>query len=119
MQILNKKINKENLLNLSTIGENHDYFDYMIKIVVDIEKEELAINAEMHYELENLLLSNGSDNKNLYGANILLDNFEIEFDSIINAPRNRDDGYPRECRYVSDPEKRNKIIQVVNKWIEM
>lgn len=75
----------------------------MVKCVVDIEKELLAINAELHSDLEKYLLDNGSENKNLYGINILLDDYEIEFDSLINPPRNREAGFPRVGRDVVDP----------------
>lgn len=65
------------------------------------------------------LLDNGSDNRNLYGINILLDDFEIEFDSLINPPRNREAGFPRAGRDVADPTARKKIVEVVNQWIEL
>ncbi len=91
----------------------------MIKCVVDIEKDLLAINAELHSDLEKYLLDNGSNNRDLYGINILLDDFEIEFDSLINPPRNREAGFPRVGRDVADPVAREKIVEVVNKWIEL
>ena len=43
------------------------------------------------------------------------DTGEIEFDSLINPPRNREDGYPRVGRYVADPVAREKIEEVVRK----
>jgi hypothetical protein len=86
---------------------------------VDIEKDLLAINAELHSDLEKYLLDNGSNNRDLYGINILLDDFEIEFDSLINPPRNREAGFPRVGRDVADPVAREKIVEVVNKWIEL
>ena len=43
------------------------------------------------------------------------DTGEIEFDSLINPPRNREDGYPRVGRYFADPEARKKIEEVVRK----
>ncbi|MCI8522402.1 MAG: hypothetical protein HFI62_04265 [Lachnospiraceae bacterium] len=86
---------------------------------MDIEKDLLAINAELHSDLEKYLLDNGSNNRDLYGINILLDDFEIEFDSLINPPRNREAGFPRVGRDVADPVAREKIVEVVNKWIEL
>ena len=44
---------------------------------------------------------------------------EIEFDSLINPPRNREAGYPRVGRGVADPKAREKIVEVVKKWIEL
>ena len=43
------------------------------------------------------------------------DTGEIEFDSLINPPRNREDGCPRVGRYVADPAAREKIEEVVRK----
>lgn len=119
MLILTEKIPKEKLNSLEALGEDEVFFEDMIKCVVDIEKELLAINAELHSDLEEYLLNNGSDNKNLYGINIILDDYEIEFDSLINPPRNREAGFPRAGRDVADPVARSKIVEVVNKWIEL
>ena len=47
------------------------------------------------------------------------DTGEIEFDSLINPPRNREAGYPRIGRYVADPAAREKIEEVVRKWIQL
>ena len=47
------------------------------------------------------------------------DTGEIEFDSLINPPRNREAGYPRVGRYVADPAARKKIEEVVRKWIQL
>ena len=59
------------------------------------------------------------DNMNLYGINIYYDTGEIEFDSLINPPRNREAGYQRVGRYVADPAAREKIEEVVRKWIQL
>lgn len=106
------------LNDLKTI-EDETFFDYMIKAVVDIDKELIALNAELHSDLEALLLEKGSDQHALYGINLLFDEHEIEYDSLINPPRNREAGYPRVGRYVADPDARQKIEEVVHKWIEM
>lgn len=114
MQIIKDRIeDKEKLKNL----EDETFYDDMIKCVVDIERELVAINADLHSDLEQLLLDDGSDQHNLYGINILYDYWEIEYDSLINPPRNREAGYPRVGRYVADPEVRKKIEEIVNKWI--
>ena len=84
----------------------------------DIERGLLAVNADLHADLEELLLENGSEQKNLYGYNILYDGWEIEYDSLINPPRNREAGYPRVGRYVADPEARERIQEIVKKWIK-
>ncbi len=119
MLILTERIMKEKLNELETLGEKESFFEDMIKGVVDIKRGLLAINAELHSDLEKYLLDDGSDNKDLYGINILLDDYEIEFDSLINPPRNREAGFPRAGRYVADPIAREKIVEVVHQWIEL
>ena len=115
MLILNTKMTLKQLEDL----EEESFFDDMVKAVVDINKEIIAVSAELHSDLEELLLDHGSSQKSLYGINIYYDSGEIEFDSLINPPRNRDDGYPRGGRYVASPESREKIERVVRKWIEI
>lgn len=103
---------------LKTIEEEM-FFGDMIKAVVDIEQEIIAVNAELHSDLEQLLLESGSSQQNLYGINILFDEKEIEYDSLINPPRNREAGFPRAGRIVADPVARKRIEEIVDKWIEM
>ena len=114
MKILSEKISLVNLPSL----ENEKFFPDMVKAVVDIDMKIIALNAELHVDLEQFLLDAGSEQKNLYGINIYYDG-DVEFDSAINPPRNREAGFPRVGRYVADPEARKLILEVVNKWIEI
>lgn len=116
MIIVDKTINLENLPKL----EDEMFFneDEMVKAVADIDKGILALNAELHSDLEQLLLDHGSAQSSLYGFNIYFDG-EIEYDSMINPPRNREAGYPRVGRDVADPVAREKIKELVEKWIKI
>ena len=93
-----------------------NFFTDMVKGVVKKKKNELALDAELHSDLESLLIENGSLQKNLWGINIypeLDDEDFIEFDSLINirpADNNR-------SRYVEDENIRNKIIEILNNLI--
>ncbi|TVL37575.1 hypothetical protein A9X84_06370 [Brachyspira hyodysenteriae] len=93
-----------------------NFFTDMVKGVVDIEKNELALDAELHSDLESLLIENGSLQKDLWGINIypeLDDEDFIEFDSWINikpTDNNR-------SRYVEDENIRNKIIEILDNLI--
>jgi len=63
------------------------YFKDMVKAVVDIENKILAVDAELHSDLEELLLKNGSKQENLWGINIYpkADKEKlIEYTSLIN-----------------------------------
>ena len=62
-------------------------FIEMMKIVVDINQQILAIDADMHADLEELLLDNGSQQNDLWGANIYPQKDKpdrLEFTSFIN-----------------------------------
>ena len=62
-------------------------FGDMVKAVVDVEKDVLAVDAELHSDLEALLLDNGSKQKSLWGINIYPDKTRetwLEFNSLIN-----------------------------------
>ena len=63
-------------------------FGDMVKGVVDIERELLALDADLHADLEALLLEDGSKQNDLWGINLYPDDDEdfIEFDSLIKFP---------------------------------
>lgn len=46
------------------------YFGDMVKGVVDIERNLLTLDAELHSDLESMLLKDGSLQENLWGINL-------------------------------------------------
>jgi hypothetical protein len=59
-------------------------YETMIKIVVDIRRRVLAGGGEMHSDCEAVLLDDGSEQDDLWGANWYPANQEIIFESLIN-----------------------------------
>ena len=59
-------------------------YEGMIKIVVDIRRRILAGGGEMHSDCESVLLDNGSEQDDLWGANWYPAEQRIEFESLIN-----------------------------------
>ena len=113
MKILTEqeKISKVELLELS-----RNMFGELVKGVVDIEKGIMAIDANLHADLEALLLERGSKQEVLWGINLYPEekdeNF-LEFDSMINLR-------PREgnrSRGVDDVETQKKIREIVEKIV--
>ena len=92
-------------------------FGNLIKAVVDIDRELIAVDAELHSDLEALLLEDGSKQKSLWGINLYPemphDEF-IEFDSLINVRPS----CGNKSRGVDNVEIRKKIIEVVAKRIK-
>ena len=111
MEIIDKSVSRQ---YVSAMQDN--FFGDMVKGVVDVEKGLLALDAELHADLERLLLDNGSEQFDLWGINLYPelegDDF-IEFDSMINIRPFQDNP----SRDVLNPEIRERIKGVVNKMI--
>ncbi|OGX34631.1 MAG: hypothetical protein A3C36_07755 [Omnitrophica WOR_2 bacterium RIFCSPHIGHO2_02_FULL_52_10] len=92
-------------------------FGDMAKAVVDVDRRLIALDAELHSDLEALLLENGSSQNSLWGINLYpgrgADEF-VEFDSMINIrPSQRNMG-----RGVDDQATRQKIMNIVHQWMK-
>lgn len=59
-------------------------YETMIKLVVDIRRRVLAGGGNMHADCESLLLEDGSEQDDLWGANWYPLGQEIVFESLIN-----------------------------------
>ena len=111
MKVITEKITIE---ELRKYGE--DFFDNMIKAVVDVEQRIMAVGVGMHADAEYILLDQGSIQENLWGINLLYDvprEEMIEFDSYINIrPRQN------RSRIIQDPEICRVITNIVNELVE-
>ncbi len=93
----------------------HLYGD-MVKAVVDIEKKILAVDSDLHADLEALLIENGFKQKDLWGINLYPDapaEEFVEFDSMINVRPSQGN----RCRGIEDAGIRQKILDVVSKTV--
>ena len=91
-------------------------FGDMAKAVVDVEQGILAVDAELHSDLEAKLLENGSEQKDLWGINLYPDmagSDFIEYDSMINLRP----GQGNRTRSVDDAGLRGKIAAIVMKKV--
>lgn len=92
-------------------------FGDIIKAVVDVSKEIMAVGGELHADEEVLLVDEeGSKRENLWGINLYLDKSGddfIEFDSMINLKPH----YGNRSRGVENSEVRGKIKKIVGKLV--
>jgi len=112
MEIVKDKISTSKLKEMA-----EKMFGDLVKAMVDIEKEIMAVDAPMHADLLELLIEReNSEPKNLWGINIYPkktgDDF-IEFDSIMNLKPD----LGNRTRGVEDENIRKKIIEVVKKYV--
>lgn len=92
-------------------------FGNLVKAVVDIDREIIAVDAELHSDLEALLLDDGSKNKSLWGINLypeIQGEDFVEFDSMINMRPSQGN----RSRGIDNEEIRKKIIAIVAKRIK-
>ena len=104
--VVSSKIDPQELARLTSA-----FFEDMVKYVVDLERGVAAVGGELHADAEELLLSDGSLQVDLWGANYYpgrgIDDC-IEYTSLINirpAQGNR-------SMLVQDPDIRKRIRQI-------
>jgi hypothetical protein len=104
-------------VGLITLSELNDMaasmYGNLVKAVVDVERGVLIVDSELHVDQEQLLLEQGSNQKDLWGINLYPQKFGsdgfIEFDSMINIrPRQQN-----MSRGVENEETKKCIIDLV------
>ena len=109
--LIDKPINRR---QLKKIAER--LFGDMVKGVVDIEKEIMAIGGELHADEEAYLLDQKSKQANLWGINMYPDlempDF-LEFDSMINIRPSQNNN----SRTVEDQQLQQKITAIAKKLV--
>jgi len=112
MKIIHEKVTLQELEKLS-----EKMFGELVKAVVDIKKEIMAIDAELHSDLEGLLLEHESQQEDLWGINIYPKNIPtgnwVEFDSMINLRPSQGNT----SRNVDNPDTRKAIIKIVTQLV--
>jgi hypothetical protein len=68
MRLIDSPVALEDLLLMAAAG-----FGNLVKAVVDVEREIMAVDAELHSDEEALLLEDGSQQAHLWGINIYPD----------------------------------------------
>ncbi len=111
MQILEEPVAINELRRIAT-----DTFGDMVKAVVDVRLGLVALDAELHSDLEALLIENGSRQNDLWGINFYPDlegDDFVEFDSMINMRPSQGNM----SRGVKDAAIRNEIVGIVERWV--
>ena len=107
---------KVSVAELSEMAEK--MYGNLVKGVVDIEKNILVVDAEMHADEEQFLLENDSHQQSLWGINLYPEKFGtddfVEFDSMINIrPRQQN-----MSRGVENEDMRRRIIALVHEKVQ-
>ncbi|MEW6171248.1 MAG: DUF5674 family protein [Candidatus Omnitrophota bacterium] len=112
MKIINETLTVSELKEMAA-----KTFGNLVKAVVDVDRELIAVDAELHSDLEALLLENGSKQESLWGINFYPDaqgDDFVEFDSIINIRPSHNNM----SRGVESEEIRKRILEIISKKIK-
>jgi hypothetical protein len=109
--LVNQPLSRQQLRELAAQG-----FGEMVKGVVDVEREVMALGGELHADSEAFLLKQGSLQRDLWGINLYPD-MELpemlEFDSMINIRPSQNN----RSRSVENPVLQEKIRTIVKRMI--
>ena len=112
IKIIKEPINKKELIDIAK-----EQFGDLVKLVVDVEQEIMAVGGELHADMEVVLMEQEkSKRENTWGINIYPEKSQeewIEFDSMINIKpflNNR-------SRNIKSLAIKEKIINIVKKYV--
>ena len=111
MKIISEPVPKEGILK-----EYNHFFKNMIKAVVDLKREIIALDGELHADLEALLIEKGSRQEDLWGINLYLEKpseERIEYTALINIRPSQDNPGME----IENTQIRKKIGELLNKLV--
>lgn len=103
VQLIRKKATKEEIEDMLQFLETY------IKVAVDMKQGILAGGGIMHADCEAVLLENGSNQKDIWGANWDPESKTVQFEALINI-RPRDHNRSME---IQDPKIRFEVKKIV------
>lgn len=96
------------------IGRLRERFDVYIKTVIDIGNGVCSAGSGRHFEMEKILLDQGSLQSNLWGGGIDIDTKTIDCNSFINI-RPADNNTSNE---IQNPEMRKKFETLMTTFFQ-
>jgi len=113
IRIIKEPISKEELKEIAK-----EEFGNVVKAVVDVEQEIMAIGGELHADEEVLLMeTKNSKRENTWGINFYTDKSGeefIEFDSMVNIKP----AFGNRSRNVEDAAVRERIKKITDKLVK-
>ena len=111
IKIVDKKIDDSELREIAK-----DFYGDMIKGVVDIEREILAMGGEYHIDANKILIENGSRQQHIWGFNWYFNKIgdeQIEYISLINIRPTQGN----RAMEVSDASLRDSMKIIILKYL--
>lgn len=111
IEIIREPISKEKLKDSAK-----EIFGDFVKAVVDIQRNIMAINGELHADEERVLIEDGSRQENVWGINLWVEKDAsdwIEFNSMINVRPSQGN----RTRGIDDNDIKTKIRAIVDQLV--
>jgi len=112
------KIIKDSITKAELQKTAQEQFGDMVKAVVDVEQEIMAVGGELHADEETVLVeSHDSKREHIWGINIYPEKSEeewIEFDSMVNLKPS----YGNRSRGVENESIQEKIKEIVQTLVQ-
>jgi len=111
IRIINEKTTDSELREIAK-----EFYGDMIKGVVDVRREILAMGGEYHMDANNVLIENGSKQPNVWGFNWYFDrqgSEKIEYVSLINIRPTQNN----RTMEVQDPSLRDTMKSIILKYL--
>ncbi|MCR4586237.1 MAG: DUF5674 family protein [Lachnospiraceae bacterium] len=93
------------------------YFPNMIKFCLDRKRRVVAVNEEMHNDLEYELYDDGSDEHDIYGGNIMKSPVSVVWTAHPNISRNRELGIGA-GRERTDQTVIDELFEILKEYIK-
>ena len=107
-------ITKSEPFSPEEIEQLKEQFEVYIKTVIDIDKKICSAGMDRHFEGEEILLKQGSNQSDIWGGGIDIETKEIDFNSLINI-RPQDNNSKNE---IQSEEIRQKYKQLTEFFFE-
>lgn len=107
-------ITKSTPFTIEEIEKLKEQFDTYIKTVIDINKKVCSAGMDRHFEGEELLIKESSNQSDLWGGGIDLETKTIDFNSFINI-RPRDNNTSNE---IQDLDIRKKYEDLTKRFFQ-
>jgi len=101
-------------LTLKTINQLKNRSGPYLKLTIDLEKEIIITDIELHADGEKILLKKGSRQENIWGGGINLDQKIIDTTAVLNIRPN----LKNNSLELLNPEKRGDFIRIVRKFFK-
>lgn len=76
--------------DFETLKKASEDLDGYIKVVIDVKKKIMTVGGTRHVDGEQMLLSQGSHQEDLWGGGVDLETKAIDYDSMINIRPHQD-----------------------------